>query len=159
MSLVSLLSDAFVRVAQESTLRGLPVGGTSGQVLTKTSATDFDAGWADAAGSAPVVVTLTAASGDGAFAAPESFAFLTVAFSAACRFRVYRTAAGRTADAARLASAVPTAGCGLLYEFVATGAGSDPDEPFLAVRDAGETTVFYRVDDGPSTITVTIKEF
>lgn len=36
--------------------RGVPPGGTAGQVLTKTSATDFEADWADAAASGDATV-------------------------------------------------------------------------------------------------------
>jgi hypothetical protein len=45
MSLVSQLGLAFVRLSQEISNRGMPRGGTTGQLLSKTANTDFAAGW------------------------------------------------------------------------------------------------------------------
>lgn len=45
MSLVSQLNLAFQRVATELNKRGLPKGGSAGQVLAKASATDFVSNW------------------------------------------------------------------------------------------------------------------
>lgn len=46
MSLETRLKAAFERVAATIKLRGVPAGGTAGQVLTKASGSDYAAGWA-----------------------------------------------------------------------------------------------------------------
>lgn len=45
MSLVSIISYLATRIASEIMLRGIPVGGTAGEVLAKTSGTDFTTAW------------------------------------------------------------------------------------------------------------------
>lgn len=47
MSLASRISDLATRVASEVKLRGVPAGGTTGQVVTKANGVDFNAAWAD----------------------------------------------------------------------------------------------------------------
>lgn len=53
MSLVSEISDLAVAIRTKINLmvpRLIPAGGTTGQVLTKNSATDYDASWAAGGG-------------------------------------------------------------------------------------------------------------
>lgn len=141
---------------------GVPAGGATGQVLVKTGAGDHATGWANpSGGGAAAAQTLTLSLAEGSFAVPAQYAGLKVSFSAACRFRLYQTAAGRTADAPRAATTIynPESGNGLVYEFVADAAETDWSEPFLAVRGDAQTDAFYRVDGGIATITLTIKEF
>lgn len=45
MALTDQISSAMTRIATEIKTRGLPTGGTTGQVLKKTSSTDFAASW------------------------------------------------------------------------------------------------------------------
>lgn len=45
MSLVSQISTLAERIAAEIVLRGTPPGGTSGQVLAKSTEQDFDVVW------------------------------------------------------------------------------------------------------------------
>lgn len=121
-----------------------------------------DGSWSTPAGggSAPEWedVTLTAASGDGTFTAPELFSIKDIEFSAACRFRIYQSAATRSADAARPAQPWVWAIEGRSYEYEAQGAEGDYQEPFLISRGEGETVMYYSVEDGPATITFAIKE-
>lgn len=47
MSLVSMISDLATRIAAEVKLRGIPAGGTAGQVVTKTGTVDYSTAWAN----------------------------------------------------------------------------------------------------------------
>lgn len=49
MSLATRLAALATRVAEETVLRGLPAGGTTGQLPFKASGTDYDTDWLDAA--------------------------------------------------------------------------------------------------------------
>ncbi len=70
----------------------------------------------------------------------------------ACWVTLYTTAAARTADAARAITTLPTAGTGVLCDFVASGAQTIPCSPVptLANGDgaggiASAPTVYYRI--------------
>ncbi|WOP14658.1 hypothetical protein [Ottowia sp. SB7-C50] len=72
MSLASRINDGFAAVRNKLNLmvpRLLPAGGSAGQVLTKSSAADYAAGWATpASGSGG---TSTSRNVDGGSATPE----------------------------------------------------------------------------------------
>lgn len=102
-----------------------------------------------------LTTTLTAVSGDGTVALAPGFKILSVAYSGAGRLRLYRTAAGRTADAARSFTTARVPGRDLVYDYLATGAETDDYSPVNDYQPAGETVTYYRVDTGPITITIT----
>lgn len=107
------------------------------------------------AGGTTAVQSLDLATGDGSVAVPATFALLSATFPSASRLRVYRTAAGRDADAARDSATAYPGGLGLLYEYLATAAGTTEHEGLILTRDAAETVAYYRAD---TTVTVAIKE-
>jgi hypothetical protein len=135
---------------------GVPAGGTAGQVLTKSSGNDYATGWTTPAGAAPVsqTTTLTAVTGTGTVVMAKGFTILTVAYSGAARLRLYRTAAGRTADAARAFTAPYAGGATLIYDYNAVGAETDQERPLDGAWGSGESAIYYNVT-GTATITIT----
>lgn len=102
----------------------------------------------------PSTAVLTAVSGDGTIDLGPACTILSVAYTAAARLRLYRTAAGRTTDAARAFTTVYLGGAGLLYDYSATAAQTDLERPADCARAPGEDHLYYRVD-GTATITIT----
>lgn len=98
--------------------------------------------------------TLTAVNGTGTVDLAVSAMLLAVTYSAAGRFRLYRTAAGRTADASRPFSTAYAGGAGLLYDYLSEGAETDLERPFDVAWASGESAFYYRAD-GPITVTLT----
>jgi len=143
---------------------GVPAGGSTGQVLAKASSADFDTQWVNQTGGGssfpptPTTVTLTDAMGDGTFEAPAQYVIYTITYSGPCRFRVYRTADGRTADADRPITTPYTGGADLVYEYVAPDATTDDGAPIHDVRAVGETDLYYSVDGDATTITMQLRE-
>ena len=99
---------------------------------------------------------LTAVTGDGTTPLAAGFRVLSVGSSAATtRLRVYRTAAARTADAARAYTAEPALGSGLICEYRWTTPGVTVADPeFTASRPAGESVVYFNVEGASSDITI-----
>jgi hypothetical protein len=128
-----------------------------GQVITKTAGGDYATEWGTPAAGAPTAQTtvLTAATGDGVVVLARGFTLLAVAYSGAGRLRLYRTAAGRTADTARPFTTTYTGGAGLLYDYSATAAQTDLERPVDGAWAASESTIYTRVDSGPVDITLT----
>jgi len=58
MSLVSQITSLVTRIAQEIKLRGLPPGGTTGQIPAKISGTSYDVHWIDPAAGGGGATTL-----------------------------------------------------------------------------------------------------
>lgn len=136
---------------------GVPTGGTVGQVLTKTGPGDYATGWADAAGGAlPTrqTTTIPAAIGAGSVELAPAFTILSVDYSGAARLRLYRTASGRDADAARPVTVVYPGRRGRIYEAVAEGAETIAEMAAPGAVPSG-STVYWQVDGGPVDITIT----
>ena len=106
-------------------------------------------------GSVAQTTTITAASGDGTVVLASAATIRQVAYSGAGRFRLYRTAAGRTADQGRAFTTAYAGGAGLLYDYLATGAQTDLERPVGVAWAAGETTYYWRADGGPVDVTLT----
>jgi hypothetical protein len=95
------------------------------------------------------------ANGTGVLAAlPPYGRIQKVVYGGACRLRIYKTAAGRTADSARAATTAYTGGAGLLYEYVAVGAETDNETPVNIGWDSAETTYYYNLENGPDNVTI-----
>lgn len=152
---------------------GVPAGGTTGQVLAKTSATDYATAWTDPTGGAGLDATgqtaghvptadgddgwtweppagatpartTTRLTGDTVELAP-SVRLIAVTTTAAARVRLYRTEAQRDADAARPFTIRPQ-GDAVLADWSVTAAGTLWANPVVdAARDGA---VFYPVVDG-----------
>ncbi|QZN86890.1 hypothetical protein [Cellulomonas sp. C5510] len=158
----------------------MPTGGTVGQVLSKTGTEDYATGWTDPAGggggsdadtagyvtdegsltraaldalTARRDTTITAVQGSGSVDLSPGYVIVAVSYSAACRLRLYRTAAGRDADTGRPVTTPYPGGRGRVYEYVAVGAETDVEGAVLGAADG--TAVYYRVDGGPADITIT----
>jgi len=99
--------------------------------------------------------TLAEADGDGTVALAAAATVLAVEVQDAARVRLYRTAAGRAADAARGPGVAydPATGAGLLI--ATAGPGVDLERPVDVAWAPGETTYYYRVDGGPTDVTLT----
>lgn len=139
---------------------GVPAGGSTGQVLKKKSSTDYDTEWADESGGGgglPTIQTtvLEDVDGDGSLELAPAFTILSVEFSGTARLRLYRTEAGRDADAAREPTTAVPNGVTWLYGYNAAGAEVDTEQPVDGAWAPGETEVYYRVDGGPVDITLT----
>ena len=96
---------------------------------------------------------LTGITGTGTVDLDRGFTILSVAYSGAGRFRMYRTAAGRTADASRAFTTQYPGGRGLIYDYLAAGAETDLERPADGAWAPGETTCYYSAD-GPVDVTV-----
>lgn len=135
---------------------GIATGGTTGQILAKNSATDYDTGWVNPY-TAPTrgIVTYTTASlannatENAAIALGKRADLLYITASAACRVRFYKTAVARTADAARAAGTDPTAGTGVLADFVlVAGTLSIDASPVVALANGDNpaiTTIYVAI--------------
>lgn len=137
---------------------GVPAGGATGQLLRKASGADYATAWVDAPAGTPAAqtTTLTAANGTGVVPLARAFTILSVAYSGAGRFRLYRTAAGRTADAGRAFTTAydRASGAGLLYDFLATAATTDQESPVDGAWAAGEEQCYWAAT-GPVDVTIT----
>jgi hypothetical protein len=107
-------------------LLAVPAGGTTGQVLAKTSGTDYATGWVTASGGSPARATATfTTSGSvagtnytGTITMATGYRLLAVQTSAAARVRVYTDTASMTADTSRaITTAVPD-NAGLVLEYL-----------------------------------------
>jgi hypothetical protein len=118
---------------------------------------DLDALWVDSDEPIPPAappLVLTAVNGNGTIGLASVATLRSVTYSGAGRFRLYRTAAGRAADAARPSGTPYPGGLGLLYSYRAVAAESDLERPVVLAWAPGEVGYYYRVDDGPVTITM-----
>jgi hypothetical protein len=114
----------------------IPTGGTTGQVLTKNSGTDYDAGWATPSGgggsgltsrtTANVTTSSLAngASGNASITGFKGYGLYKIQTSAAAWVVIYDSVASRTADinAARDQNTDPLPGSGVIAEAITTGA-------------------------------------
>lgn len=98
---------------------------------------------------------LEGVTGEGTVELAPAFTILSVEFSGAARLRLYRTSAGRTADAAREPTTAVPNDVTWLYGYNAAGAEVDTEQPVDGAWAPGETEVYYRVDGGPVDITLT----
>lgn len=98
--------------------------------------------------------TLAALAGDFTLALAPAFTILAVTYSGACRLRLYRTAAGRAADASRASTTAYPGGLGLLYGYIAAAAETDQESPADGAYGAGEAQVYGRLDGGPVDVTI-----
>jgi hypothetical protein len=110
----------------------LPVGGATGQVLSKLSGTNYDVGWADVSGGGEVglssrentsVVASTVAAGDSLDVAANGFktyVLSKVTTSSPAWVRIYSDATSRTSDAARTEGTDPLPGSGVIAEVITT---------------------------------------
>lgn len=104
----------------------------------------------------PKILTrvITGANSNGTVSLSAAFKIVAVQYSGAARLRLYRTAAGRAADAHRDFTTTPPNNVTLLYDFLALGATTDNEAPVLGAGEAGSRNIFYRIDHGPATITL-----
>lgn len=100
---------------------------------------------------------------DGTVAMPDTVAaLLTIQSDAACWVRLYTDASSQAADAARVYGVQPTAGTGVLAEFVLPGAAVIPTSPvpWLSNDESIPTNrVFYTIQNrsgAMSSVTVTL---
>lgn len=111
----------------------LPVGGATGQVLTKLSGTNYDAGWADASGGGSEVglssrgdsnvVASTVDAGDSLDVTASGFKtyiLSKVTTSSPAWVRIYSDANSRASDAARTEGTDPLPGSGVIAEVITT---------------------------------------
>lgn len=135
---------------------GVPAGGTAGQVLTKSSDVDYATTWAassaSGAGLARTDTTLPGATGTGVVVLALWASLLKVTLSAPARFRLYRTAAQRTADASRAVGTDPV-GDAVLLDVKLTAAGTLWLNPVVDV--ASDSTTFYWAIDATADVTLT----
>ena len=98
-------------------------------------------------GDRPVKTTVvTTTPRTGVLTLPPQAVIRKVTYSAPARFRLYRTAAGRTFDLPRPFSAAYLGGAGMLYEYLATAPGEiDLERPFL-IASAGATSYYWSAD-------------
>lgn len=107
-------------------LLAVPAGGTTGQVLAKTSGTDYATGWATVSGGSPARATATfTTSGSvagtnytGTITMATGFRLLALQTSAAARVRLYTDVASRTADLTRAISTIEPDNAGLLLDYL-----------------------------------------
>lgn len=134
---------------------GLPAGGTVGQVPVKLSNADHDIGWATPQATASrQTTTITGAAGSGTVALAGAYTILSVEYSGAARLRLYRTGAGRDADASRPVGTAYPGGRGRVYEYVAGGAETDAEGSVGGSTTSG-VLVYWQVDGGPVDIIIT----
>lgn len=82
--------------------------------------------------------TIAVTEGSGNLAVGKSAVLLRLSATAACRVRVYSTAAARTADAPRNTGTLPAQGAGCLLEFITT--------PTLLSADLAPAVTTYNRD-------------
>lgn len=139
------------------TLEGNPVlpspAGQSGKV-PQSNGTSYVLVTPSGGTSTTQTTTLTNVNGDGTVTLAKSVVLTSVGYSAGARLRLYRTSAGRAIDSSRLPGVAynPSSGAGLLYG--GAGPGTDLEAPVDLAWAPGETTFYYRVDNGPVTITL-----
>jgi hypothetical protein len=136
---------------------GVPTGGSTGQVLAKTSNADHATGWVDQTGGGGsglvrTETTLTGATGSGTVELGEWASLLRVEASAACRFRLYRSSTQRTADAGRDFATKPT-GDAVLLDVLLDAAGGLWLNPAPVV--ASDDATYYTATDGTADVTIT----
>lgn len=161
---------------------GVPAGGTSGQVLAKTTATDYDTQWINPpsggadlplvgdegdvlttvdgvwqaapaqGGSAAREVTVIAVAGDQTVSLAPSVRLVSIEANAGTRVRIYRSVAQREADRARLFSSVPT-GDGVLADFKFVDAGIVWANPQPSMSSVDG--LFYLFIDGSAGVSLT----
>ena len=110
----------------------LPIGGSTGQVLTKLSGSNYDAGWSTVSGGSGVglvtrgnavgVVTgvSAAASSTINIVGPKSYVLSKVTTTSPAWVRIYSDATSRLNDAARLEGTDPLPGSGIIAEVITT---------------------------------------
>lgn len=109
---------------------GVPTGGSTGQVLSKASATDYDTEWVDPSGGGFVpardtaTVTTTSLNNgdtwDGTVTLKPGYRLLCIETDKAARVRAYDSTAHRTADASRAVGTDPTGVHGVIADVVTT---------------------------------------
>lgn len=97
--------------------------------------------------------TLTAVNGSSTLALADIFRIERVEYAGAGRLRIYRTAAGRTADSSRAFTTPYTGGAGLLYDYNAAAAETDDETPVNGALADGESVLYVNAD-GPLTATI-----
>lgn len=97
-------------------------------------------------------VALTGANTNGTVTLAAGFTINKVHYTGPGRLRLYRTSAGRDADQGRPFTTPYLGGAGLLYDYLALGAETDLEPPTTGGSDTG--TIFYRIDGGPVTATL-----
>jgi hypothetical protein len=110
----------------------LPVGGSTGQVLSKASGSNYDVTWTTVSGGGGVglvargnaVGTATGVSAGASstinIVGPKTYVLSKVATSSPAWVRIYSDAASRTTDAARLEGTDPLPGSGVIAEVITT---------------------------------------
>lgn len=100
-------------------------------------------------------VAITGATGPGSVEMAPAFTILSIAYSGPARLRLFRTAAGRDADAGRPVGVAYPGGRGRFYEYVALGAELDAEGSVAGSTETGDA-IYYQVDAGvPVDITIT----
>ena len=135
---------------------GVASGGTTGQVLSKSSGTDYATQWSSITSLLPTaqVTTLTNVTGDGSSTMADAFRIVKITASTACRIRFYRSINDRTADSGRAHTTAPPTDGTLLAEFRWESPATFWTSGFTLNLDAGQNTVYWRVDDGTATIDI-----
>ena len=113
---------------------------------------------ANASGGGPAEHTLTLSGVSGAIdvALPQFCTVLAVQLSGAARFRLYRTADGRTLDQGRATSELYPGNLGMLYSVATESALLDLEAPWNCAWAPSGTTLYGQVDaDAPVDITIT----
>jgi hypothetical protein len=110
----------------------LPVGGATGQVLSKLSGTNYDVGWADSSGGGSEVglssrgnasvVAVAISEGDSLCEATgfKTYILSKVATSSPAWVRIYSDATSRTNDSSRAEGTDPLPGSGVIAEVITT---------------------------------------
>lgn len=93
-------------------------------------------------------ISLSAVTGEGTITAASDFRIIWLQASGACRVRFYRTAADRSADQTRPSTAPPQIGGVVLGEFRWEGPAKYWTTGYVISLEPGDTTVYYRIDDG-----------
>jgi hypothetical protein len=130
---------------------GVPAG------WVPTAGGDDSWAWGPQAGGvpAPQVTVVEDATGEGTVELAPGFMILSVGYSGAARFRLYRTALGRLADQHRAFTTRYMGGAGLLYDYLAAGAQVDLERPVPGGYAPGEEQCYWLADGGPVTVTIT----
>ena len=113
---------------------------------------------ANASGGGPAEHTLTLSGVSGAIdvALPQFCTVSAVQLSGAARFRLYRTADGRTLDQGRATSELYPGNLGMLYSVATESALLDLEAPWNCAWAPSGTTLYGQVDaDAPVDITIT----
>jgi hypothetical protein len=136
---------------------GVPAAGAAGHVLAKASGADYDTEWVPQSGGGGsglvrTETTITGATGSGTVELGVWASLLRVEATAGCRFRLYRSTAQRTADAARDFATKPTGDAVLLdVDLETAGALWLNPAPVVASDDA----TYYTATDGAADVTIT----